>query len=210
MATSTFDTLSVARELEAKGIEPDQAEAIVKAIRRSAGDHISAGQFDARFSEQRAYIDGRFSEQQTYIDGRFSEQRNRRQVLRTSTAGSPNSERTSTAGSPNSGRTSTRGLRGRARCSTAPCGFKAPPSSVYWPRYMRSWEEDSQRLSARRYLSTAYARRLFRGRRTHRNSVSLVPVRPAEEIGCAVHLPVLDLAGLGRLKKRAAEKHPPQ
>ena len=74
MATSTFDTLSVARELEAKGIEPDQAEAIVKAIRRSAGDHISAGQFDARFSEQRACIGGRFSEQQTYIGGRFSEQ----------------------------------------------------------------------------------------------------------------------------------------
>ena len=75
MATSTFDTLSVARELEAKGIEPGQAEAIVKAIRRSAGDHMSAGQFDARFSEQRTYIDGRFSEQRTDIDGRFSEQR---------------------------------------------------------------------------------------------------------------------------------------
>ena len=74
MATSTFDTLSVARELEAKGIEPGQAEAIVKAIRRSAGDHMSAGQFDARFSEQRTYIDGRFSEQRAYIDGRFSEQ----------------------------------------------------------------------------------------------------------------------------------------
>ena len=58
MATSTFDTLSVARELEAKGIEPDQAEAIVKAIRQSSGDHISADQFDARFSEQQAYIYG--------------------------------------------------------------------------------------------------------------------------------------------------------
>ena len=74
MANSTFDTLSVARELESKGIEPDQAEVIVKAIRRSSGDHISADQFDARFSEQQTYIDGRFSEQQAYIDGRFSEQ----------------------------------------------------------------------------------------------------------------------------------------
>ena len=68
MANSTFDTLSVARELEAKGIEPDQAEAIVKAIRRSSGDHISADRFDARFSEQQAYIDGRLSEQRAYID----------------------------------------------------------------------------------------------------------------------------------------------
>ena len=68
MANSTFDTLSVARELESKGIEPDQAEVIVKAIRRSSGDHISADQFDARFSEQQTYVGGRFSEQRAYID----------------------------------------------------------------------------------------------------------------------------------------------
>ena len=67
MATSTFDTLSVARELEAKGIEPDHAEAIVKAIHRSSAERVSAHQVDNRFGKQRTYMDGRFDK----VDARF-------------------------------------------------------------------------------------------------------------------------------------------
>ena len=73
MAPFTFDTLSAARELEAKGVDPGQAEAIVTAIRKSAGEHITAKQFDDRFTESQTHVDGRFSEFRTYVDGRFSE-----------------------------------------------------------------------------------------------------------------------------------------
>ena len=68
MASSTFDTLSAARELESKGFEPDQAEAIVFTVRQSSGDHITADQFDARFSEMRAYVDSGLTAVRAHID----------------------------------------------------------------------------------------------------------------------------------------------
>ena len=57
MTPSTFDTLSAARDLQAKGIGAEQAEAIVNAIQQSSGNHVTSGQIDARFSDLRAHID---------------------------------------------------------------------------------------------------------------------------------------------------------
>ena len=57
MTPSTFDTPSAARELQARGIGAEQAEAIVKSIRQSSGDHVTSDQFDAHFSDLRAHID---------------------------------------------------------------------------------------------------------------------------------------------------------
>lgn len=65
MAASTFDTLGAARELEATGIDADQAEAIINVIRKSSGEQVTAEQFDTRFAE----VDTRFAE----VDIRFAE-----------------------------------------------------------------------------------------------------------------------------------------
>lgn len=71
MAASTFDTLGAARELEAKGIDAGQAEAIVNVIRKSSGEQVTVEQFDARFAEvdiRFAEVDARFAELRAHID----------------------------------------------------------------------------------------------------------------------------------------------
>ena len=54
-----FDTLSIARQLIAAGVHPDQPNAIMDAIRQAAehGDHVTAGTLDARLGalEARMY-----------------------------------------------------------------------------------------------------------------------------------------------------------
>ena len=53
-----LDTLSVAQELTAGGIDRDQAEVIANAMRRIAqqGDHVTADQFKAGLAEVRTEI----------------------------------------------------------------------------------------------------------------------------------------------------------
>ena len=53
-----LDTLAVAREMTAGGIDRDQAEAIANAMRKVAeqGDHVTADQFKAGQAEVRAEI----------------------------------------------------------------------------------------------------------------------------------------------------------
>ena len=54
-----FDALTIARQLIAAGIDPDQASAITDAIRQAAehGDHVTTGTLDARLGalEARMY-----------------------------------------------------------------------------------------------------------------------------------------------------------
>ena len=63
VAPSTVDKPSTARELEAKGIESDQAEAVVNATRQSSGKHIAAHRLDAHFSEFKAHFDAGLTRQ---------------------------------------------------------------------------------------------------------------------------------------------------
>ena len=53
-----FDTLSIARQLIAAGVEPDQANAITDAIRQAAehGDHVTTETLDARLGALEARI----------------------------------------------------------------------------------------------------------------------------------------------------------
>ena len=53
-----LDTLSVARELTAGGIDRDQAEVIANAMRKLAqqGDHVTGDQFKAGLAEVRTEI----------------------------------------------------------------------------------------------------------------------------------------------------------
>ena len=51
-----FDALTIARQLIAAGIDPDQASAITDAIRQAAehGDHVTTGTLDARLGALKA------------------------------------------------------------------------------------------------------------------------------------------------------------
>ena len=53
-----FDTLAVAQQLAAGGVERDQAEVIAKAIDNGLeqGDHVTSDQFKAGLAEVRAEI----------------------------------------------------------------------------------------------------------------------------------------------------------
>ena len=64
-----LDTLAVAQEMTAGGIDRDQAEAIANAMRKVAeqGDHVTADQFKAGLAEVRAEIAELRSEQRTQI-----------------------------------------------------------------------------------------------------------------------------------------------
>ena len=68
-----FDTLAVAQQLAAGGVDRDQAEVIAKAIhdgRLEQGDHVTSDQFRAGFAEVRAEIanlDTRLSTQITEL-----------------------------------------------------------------------------------------------------------------------------------------------
>ncbi len=68
-----FDTLAVAQQLAAGGVDRDQAEVIAKAIhdgRLKQGDHVTSDQFRAGFAEVRAEIanlDTRLSTQITEL-----------------------------------------------------------------------------------------------------------------------------------------------
>lgn len=61
-----FDTLAVAQQLAAGGVERDQAEVIARAIHDGLeqGDHVTSDQFKAGLAEVRAEIAG--------LDTRFS------------------------------------------------------------------------------------------------------------------------------------------
>lgn len=67
MAKPAYDTLGAARELEAKGIPPDQAGAIVNTIQRSKGDLVTSDHFETRIAEMRAYIDKGFATQEAKL-----------------------------------------------------------------------------------------------------------------------------------------------
>ena len=56
MNTTTFDTLSAARSLEAAGIEAKQAEAIVQAIRSSGESAVTKADLAATAAELRGEI----------------------------------------------------------------------------------------------------------------------------------------------------------
>lgn len=64
-----LDTLAVAQEMTAGGIDRDQAEAIANAMRKVAeqGDHVTADQFKAGQAEVRAEIADLRSEQRTQM-----------------------------------------------------------------------------------------------------------------------------------------------
>ena len=64
-----LDTLTVAREMTAGGIDRDQAEAIANAMRKVAeqGDHVTSDQFKAGLAEVRTEIAELRSEQRTQI-----------------------------------------------------------------------------------------------------------------------------------------------
>ena len=63
MSRSTFDTLAAARNIEATGIQADQAEAIVGAIRQAGGDQVTAPELRAELAELRAHVDKGFANQ---------------------------------------------------------------------------------------------------------------------------------------------------
>ena len=64
-----LDTLAVAREMTASGIDRDQAETIAIAMRKVAkqGGHVTSDQFKAGLAEVRAEIAELRSEQRTLI-----------------------------------------------------------------------------------------------------------------------------------------------
>ena len=66
-----LDTLSVAQELTAGGIDRDQAEVIANAMRKLAqqGDHVTSDQFKAGLAEVRTEIAELRTEQRTDIAG---------------------------------------------------------------------------------------------------------------------------------------------
>ena len=51
MSATAFDTLTAARELEAAGVERDQAEAIAKAIRNGQGELVTKDHLDAKLAD---------------------------------------------------------------------------------------------------------------------------------------------------------------
>ena len=51
MAAGAFDTLTAVRELQAAGIQAGQAEAIVTAIHRSSGEHVSSSELKSEMAE---------------------------------------------------------------------------------------------------------------------------------------------------------------
>ena len=57
MAAGAFDTLTAMRELQAAGIQAGQAEAIVTAIHRSSGEHVSASELKSEMAELRGHVD---------------------------------------------------------------------------------------------------------------------------------------------------------
>ena len=54
MNRSTFDTLTAARELQAAGMQDDQAEAVVTAISHARSDQVTAGDLAATAADFRA------------------------------------------------------------------------------------------------------------------------------------------------------------
>ena len=54
MNRSTFDTLTAARELQAAGMQDDQAEAVVTAISHAHSDQVTAGDLAATAADFRA------------------------------------------------------------------------------------------------------------------------------------------------------------
>ena len=54
MNRSTFDTLTAARELQAAGMQDDQAEAVVTAISHAHSDQVTAGDLVATAADFRA------------------------------------------------------------------------------------------------------------------------------------------------------------
>ena len=58
MNRSTFDTLTAARELQAAGMQDDQAEAVVTAISHAHSDQVTAGDLAATAADFRADLAG--------------------------------------------------------------------------------------------------------------------------------------------------------
>ncbi len=71
-----FDTLTIARQLAAGGVDRDQAEIIAEAIREGVeqGDHVTSDQFKAGLAEVRAEIaalDARIAAMETRLTWRI-------------------------------------------------------------------------------------------------------------------------------------------
>ena len=75
MAKDKFDTLSAARSLGTAGIEDEQAEAIVGAIRLAVSDLVTVERFKAGLAELRTHTDTRVAELRTHTDTRVAELR---------------------------------------------------------------------------------------------------------------------------------------
>ena len=91
-----FDTLAIAQQLAAGGVERDQAEVIAKAIHDGLeqGDHVTSDQFKAGLAEVRAEIAGldtRFSTESTGV--RTRDRRDRQGDLTTQISDSPHRDR---------------------------------------------------------------------------------------------------------------------
>ena len=67
MAAGAFDTLAAVRELQAAGIQAGQAEAIVTAIHRSSGEHVSSSELRSELAELRSHVDVSASELKTEV-----------------------------------------------------------------------------------------------------------------------------------------------
>ena len=71
-----FDTLTIARQLAAGGVDRDQAEVIAEAIREGVeqGDHVTSDQFKAGLAEVRteiAALDARIAAMETRLTWRI-------------------------------------------------------------------------------------------------------------------------------------------
>jgi len=71
-----FDTLAIARQLAAGGVDRDQAEVIADAIREGVeqGDHVTSDQFKAGLAEVRteiAALDARIAAMETRLTWRI-------------------------------------------------------------------------------------------------------------------------------------------
>ena len=75
MAKDNFDTLGAARSLKTSGIEDEQAEAIVGAIRLAVSDLVTVERFKAGLAELRTHTDTLMAELRAHTDTRVAELR---------------------------------------------------------------------------------------------------------------------------------------
>ena len=73
MSSEDFDTLAAARDLQAAGIAPTHAEAIVTTVARATSGLLTESRFETAIEDLRAEFRSEFREHRAYMDQRLAE-----------------------------------------------------------------------------------------------------------------------------------------